>query len=236
MQLTHTLTSKDKRAEFGVDFPDKMVMQVSASYDTGDFNGNCGFGSIRNVSGNILPFTIPDAVLKILPEKFDKLVYADWGLPGKSYNPKGGGYLYRLAEHLAYKKIVSEIDIDDDQWGRRKAGYMLSDNVIRDSIDQNGIKTSNFMKWCVKNRVGVVYAMPMAVNPVHKIRTDFSIVQAFYWIPPKSIRYNTPDRPIKTSGHRKLPKLAQFNDEWKAHMPRVVKQELGVPSDGQEEA
>lgn len=45
--------------------------------------------------------------------------------------------------------------------------------------------TSDFAKYLIDNKIGCIVASPIVQNPVHRMKTNYSLNQGWFWIPPK---------------------------------------------------
>ena len=230
--IKHHLTKDERKTLLGVNTDVPIEARATLNYAINSFTNNCGLGAIQSISGYVAAPLVLASRVPDLPEKVRMRFVGSWEHDGKGNamrqlgDFKQDSPIARMMVDKCYQSIL-EAAYATPSANPSKAGYMLSDNVIRDAIDQEKIKTANFIRWLIKNRHGVVYAMPMAVNPVHKSAMDFSLVQAFYWIPPNALMYNTPDRPIRTRGITRLPGKAKFLEQWQDRMPEVVRQDVG---------
>lgn len=230
--IKHHLTKDERKTLLGVSTDVPIEVRATVNYGINSFTNNCGLGSIQSISGFVCAPLVLATDVAALPEKGRLRFVGSWEHDGKGNQMRQLGDfsqdspIARMMVNKCYESILQAAYAASDM-NPSKAGYMLSDNVIRNLVDQDKIKTANFIRWLIKNRHGVVYAMPMAVNPVHRSPGDFSLVQAFYWIPPNALMYNTPDRPIRTRGITRLPGKAKFLEQWQDRMPAEVKQGVG---------
>lgn len=57
----------------------------------------------------------------------------------------------------------------------------------------NGLKTSDFVQWLIKKNFGIVVGSPVGRNHWHQNSENFSLVQAWFWIPPHHAGFVAPD-------------------------------------------
>lgn len=219
-----------QREWFGDTFiSEDLTANGAIAYST-DTTGNCGVGWIRYVTGQVdLPQLTPEQAKKV-PSGCLKAVRArGWdGEPTKTvYVPAN---LARSAEAVAarlkmmddlYAALVKEVNTHSNL--KYRAGILLSDNVHGRDRDRTMAKTSYFVDYLIRSGEFVV-ATPMAVNPVHSTRTDFTVIQTWYWSPASVLRYSTP-RGLRVYGRVKLPSHAAFMKAW-PDMPDDVKEDL----------
>lgn len=78
-----------------------------------------------------------------------------------------------------------------------RSAYLMSDTVYRTlgMPPEPAGSTRGFCDWLKKNNFGKLISSPVMINPVHKTKTDFSLIQIWTWIPPKSeeLCLRTPD-------------------------------------------
>lgn len=64
---------------------------------------------------------------------------------------------------------------------------------IHDSSKIEGFKTSDFVQWLIRNNYGIVVGSPVGRNHWHQNSENFSLVQAWFWIPPHHASFTVPD-------------------------------------------
>jgi hypothetical protein len=55
-----------------------------------------------------------------------------------------------------------------------------------------GFKTSDFVLWLVKNKCGIIVGSPVGRNHWHQNSENFSLVQAWFWVPPHHAKFTAP--------------------------------------------
>lgn len=80
---------------------------------------------------------------------------------------------------------------------------------------------TNFVRWLVENRIGHVTCSPVVHNPRHETSKDFSMNQAWIWIPPNKLDHIYPGS-ARRHGDGLVPTEEAFYKRWGPA--------LGVPS------
>jgi hypothetical protein len=93
---------------------------------------------------------------------------------------------------------------------------------IADSSKVKGFKTSDFIQYLIKHKIGIVMGSPVATNPAHHgPHGNYSLTQAWIWIPPAYYDTIVPDSHFITN----TGKISKWADWYKR-----VKTLLGKPN------
>ena len=203
----------------GKPVPDSVHLDFSAecSVGFGTLNGNCGLGSISGMYRHTRNPRIPE-------EWLDKYGLRSLTQLNKWDNPRD---TYMHAIHL-YSEPMRPVhmQIDDTFCAKivdgvtgvtrpQRSGYIISDNIAR-TIDREPYETfkaSYFAHYLIRKRVGIVYALPASINPVHQTERDTTIIQTWYWIPENAIKYHVRGY-TKRINCLRLPTKAEFKKTW----------------------
>lgn len=197
------------------------ISGVSASFGSGYYAANNG----RNVE--VLDTT------KEKPLIYSREEYTGNQCPSKAEISKVGKYLRDIDFEFssiyedAYKEII-------DKCGACSL-WVMSDVInseaparkVRSDIGGGGTPvyesfgtTAGFAKYLIDNKIGYMLASPIIQNPSHRLKNNYSLNQAWFWIPPQHLL-----RAIDTArvyGEEKFPS----KEDW----IKTVGTDLGIES------
>lgn len=106
----------------------------------------------------------------------------------------------KVADHLRALKLTFS-DLDPDGYTRiiEKCStvplWVMSDVINYDAPARKPPQdkdfyevyghTVDFVKYLIDNKIGCIVSSPVVQNPVHRMRTNYSLNQGWFWIPPK---------------------------------------------------
>lgn len=164
----------------------------------GTFNmagvGNCGIQLISNVSSGCFIHRFPK-----IPDHLKSLFYNSFGVE----KPIDGAVWYGLPDSYLSGTIDETFkDIARQIQAKGFNMYILTDGVNKfyRGMRPQPVNTTSFANYLIQNKIGYVTASPLAVNCVHKVPNDFSLVQTWVWIPPDALAF----KPQKYLGRGKI--------------------------------
>jgi len=203
--------------------PDTNARFVThGTWVTGGLN-NCGMKLVQGLSTSGWTILFSDPRKEVLP-LYKKLLGDEfpWSYePGKiNVRPRAGNKLWDAKEVTDEKRGMYAALAESTDKGPKVAGVILTDNVSRSSgdINQNSFKSSDFVKWLIRNDFGVVVLLPPALNPNHSDMGLATLIQAAYWIPPSFAKYSIKGG-TKLVNKDLLQPIEDWRAAWKGKVP-----------------
>lgn len=123
-----------------------------------------------------------------------------------------------------YDKVISGYTREGSNAPSGPTFVLMSDNVNSHTPEfpkHSGIpqadaaphfKTYHFVQYLCKNRIGFVMGSPIGRNQYHQSNANFSLTQAYIWIPPNFVKYACPASWFM-SGRDQLPSWEKWYED-----------------------
>ncbi len=210
VSLAEVLPEFDSPEEREILSKHELCITYSPTYNALSL-GNCGVFGLSYLAAEAKynwPKTLKPAELIKASKNFQGTLVHEWGhLNNEFYLGKKYIRIYdKIQPFLKDFGNLNPFEELKDKILKEQTSnlFFLSDSINKHSLlrgtptqrDPHQVSTTSFAQYLIKNKIGYVVQSPVAVNNVHTVKSDFSLVQAFFWVPPNRKAY----KPHKLNG------------------------------------